>query len=126
MVHSERDFDDISREFSPIYHSYTDGPLEDVKAWLPQLEEAYPGVEDLKASLADNMATLPPSMRTADIGVNSRQVGQDTPVQDTAFPVAAGVATCSLGVWALPCSRSASVFCKITVWIAVGMAIWPV
>jgi hypothetical protein len=23
-----------------------------VKAWLPQLEEAYPGVEDLKASLA--------------------------------------------------------------------------
>jgi osmotically-inducible protein OsmY len=32
--------------------------LEDVKACLPQLEEDYPGVEDLEVSLADGVATL--------------------------------------------------------------------
>jgi len=58
MVHSESDFDDISRASSPIYNSYTDGPLEDVKARLPQREEDDLGVENLKVSLADGVATL--------------------------------------------------------------------
>jgi hypothetical protein len=33
-------------------------PVEDVKVWLPQLEENYSGVEELKVSLVDGVATL--------------------------------------------------------------------